>query len=300
MLLSKLFAPIGLFRTRFWIPLPLLCNEYQEFNEAPPQIDFSEPEEARGRGVLRRLGIDTEEWYACIFARDSAYYKKYSPHTDISFSEHRNADIESYHLAISAILDAGGWVIRMGSCVAKPLSFEHPRVIDYASLYRDDFADVYLTAHARFYLGGNSGASDLAMLFDVPFVNVNCVPIGYAPFGKNSIFIPKRIVYTANGKQVPMRQQLDAFTGNQVGAAIIPDELLSKRGWQFVDNTPEEIADAVKEMLDRLDNRFCDDDPTYLNALDRYQAILPIQNIYRANRSPMSRSMLLSIDLGAA
>lgn len=295
--LAKILAPIGLLRTRFWIPLPFLGNEYKEFNSAPPQIAFTTAEEERGREFLRRMGIGPADWYVCIFARDHRYYRTFSPHTDIAFSDHRNADIDSYDLAIQTILDAGGWVIRMGSCVEKPLRFKHSRVIDYASSFREDFADVYLTAHARFFIGTTSGASDLAVLFDVPFVGVNWVPVGYAPFGRNAIFIPKRIVERKRDGQVPMRHQLEAFTGNQVSAAIIPEELLRERSWRFVDNTSQEIADAAREMLERLDGRFCDSDPCYLRALARYRAILPEKNIYRANRSPMGRNMLLSIDL---
>lgn len=298
--LAKVLAPIGLLRTRFWVPLPFVGNEYKEFNTAPPQIEFTDAEDQKGQEFLSRMGIERTDWYACIFARDHRYYQVSSPFTDLAFCDHRNADIDTYGEAIQAILDAGGWVIRMGSCVEKPLGFKHSKVIDYASTCREDFADVYVTAHARFFVGTTSGASDIAVLFDVPFVGVNWVPIGYAPFGKSAIFVPKRIVRQDSGEQVPMRDQLLAFTGNQVSTAIVPEDLLSERGWKFVDNTPEEIGDAVREMIQRLDRNFQDSDPDYLRALAKYRDILPMQNIYRANRSPMGRKMLLSMDLSNA
>lgn len=297
--LAKLLAPVGLLRTRFWIPLPFIGNEFKEFNGAPPQIQFTRQEQQRGRDCLSHMGLDSDAWYVCIFARDHQYYKVFSPNTDVTFSDHRNADINTYELAIKAILDAGGWVIRMGSCVESPLAFKHPRVVDYASTCREDFADVYVTAHARLFIGTTSGASDMAVLFDIPFVGVNWVPIGYAPFGKHSIFIPKRIVTLESGKQVAMSEQLHAFIGNQVSAAIIPEQMLEQRGWRFVDNTPEEIRDAVVEQLQRLAGSF-EPDNEYQQALDSYEAILPATNIYRPNRSPMARAMLLSLDLTEA
>ncbi|MBK9350977.1 MAG: TIGR04372 family glycosyltransferase [Sulfuritalea sp.] len=157
--LSKVFAPIGFFRTRFWEPLPFIGNEYDEFHSAPPQISFSANEEAKGQQFLNGMGITKDHWYACFFARDHRYYEVFSPNTDAAFSDHRNADIDTYRLAAEAIVRAGGWVVRMGSCVEKVFQMDHPRVIDYASICRDDFADIYITAHARFFVGTPSGAT---------------------------------------------------------------------------------------------------------------------------------------------
>lgn len=295
-LLAKLLAPIGILRTRFWVPLPFLGNEFNEFNAAPPQIHFTSEEHLRGNSFLSELGLAKDDWYACIFARDHHYYKVYAPNTNTSFSDHRNADIETYDLAIKAILDEGGWVIRMGSCVEKPLRFEHPRVIDYATTCRQDFTDIYVTAHAHLFIGTTSGASDIAVLFDVPFVGVNYAPVGAAPFGKSSIYIPKRIVYKDTGEQVPMRQQLNAFIGNQVSTEMIPEKILEENGWRFVDNTRYEIRDVVEEQLKRINGAFIPDE-AYKQAACNYQLIMPNENIYQVNRSPMGRNMLLSLDL---
>lgn len=295
--LSKIFSPIGLLRTRFWVPLPFFGNEFEEFNSAPPQIEFTEEEKRIGREFLSRIGIDESQWYVCIFARDHRYYREFSPNTDVTFSDHRNADIDTYEFAIESIFNAGGWVIRMGSSVEKPLSYKHPRVIDYASSCRDDFADVYITAHARFFVGTTSGASDMAVLFDVPFVGVNYMPIGCAPFGKHSIFIPKRIVSTVTGTQVPLKNQFLAFTGNQVSAGIIPEHVLDEKGWQFRDNTPAEIQEVVEEMMQRLEGQFVEG-PEYHEALIQYSVMLPAENIYRSNKSPMGKEMLRSMCFG--
>lgn len=292
----KLLSPIGFLKTRFFLPLPFWGNEYEIFNTAPSQINFTDEEHVRGRALLSTLGIRDGDWYVSIFARDHRYYIEHSPGTDTRFSHHRNADIETFHLAVDAILAAGGWVVRMGSSVEKPLSIRHPRVIDYATHFRSDFGDIYITAHSRFFVGTTSGASDVAVLFDTPFVGVNYVPIGCAPFGKNAIFIPKRVVYCTSGEQVPMRDQLQLFVGVQVGACLVPEVEMRKLGWVFEDNSPEEIRDAVEEMLMRLngrDTRNID----YQLAWNRYRSLIPDENIYKANRSPMGRKMLLSLRL---
>jgi putative glycosyltransferase (TIGR04372 family) len=289
--MSKLFSPIGLFRTCFHIPLPFIGNEYDEFYSAPPQISFTDKENLAGRRFMESLGITDDQWYACFFARDSQYYKIFSPNTDATFSDHRNADIDTYTLAAQAVLSAGGWVIRMGSCVEKPFNFKHSRVIDYASKYRNDFADIYITANARFYVGTTSGASDIAVLFDIPFVGVNWVPVGYSPFGKDSIYIPKRILTCEKLEEVPISEQLNEFIGNQISVTINPSEVLSRFGWCFLNNTAEEIRDIVNEMLRKLDGEHVDDlEIKFLTAW--YAELMPLENIYRKTPSKIGTSFL--------
>ncbi len=290
-LLFKLVSPIGLLRTRFWQPLPFFGNEYEIFQTAPVQINFSEEEARRGQLFLRQLGIGESDWYVCIFARDHQYYRIHSPNTDFSFSDHRNADINSYELAIQYILDAGGWIIRMGSCVEKPLKYKHHRVIDYAIDYQHDFLDIYITAHAKFYVGSTSGASDLAAIFDIPYVGVNIVPIGCPPFGKYSIYIPKKIISSITGKKIDFGQQLNVFTGNQVGTTIRPEKILESKQWYFDDNSPEEIKDVVQEMIERLNKNFIFDND-YLRELDTHLSLYPKENIYSENKSPVGKKML--------
>jgi putative glycosyltransferase (TIGR04372 family) len=293
---SKLFAPIGIFHTRFHLPMPFIGNEYHEFHSAPPQISFTDEERLKGANFTRSLGIGDNDWYVCFFARDNKYYKIYSPNTDTTFSDHRNSDVDSYILAAKFIVDSGGWVIRMGSCVEKSFNFKHPRVIDYAIDFRNDFADIYLSANAKLFVGTASGASDIAALFDVPFVGVNWVPIGYSPFAKNSIFIPKRLIKLDSGGQVPLRDQLTAFVGNQVSANIKPEETLDKYGWKFNDNTELEIAQAVEEGLNRVNNKFVHE-YRYTEALIKIKKMIPSDNIYRKTKTPIASKMLLSMDL---
>lgn len=294
--LFKFFSIFGLLKTRFWIALPFSGNEYEEFHSTPPQITFTAKEDSDGKDFLDGLGISKDQWYVCIFARDNRYYQLVSPDTDVTFSDHRNADINSYRLAIEAIIEAGGWVIRMGSSVEQPLDVIHPRVIDYASKFRTDFADIYITAHARFFVGTTSGASDLCVLFNIPFVGVNWMPIGYSPFGKNSIFIPKRIYDEKSDTQIRLRDQFLAFAKHQVGAETTPDEILRLNRWKLINNSEQEIKDAAMEMHCRLNGSF-KFNSRYALSLDLLYELRPHGNAYRDTRTPISETFLLSLDL---
>jgi len=128
---------------------------------------------------------------------------------------HRNSDINTFSDAIELILGQGGIVVRMGSIVTQELTYKHPRVIDYPhSGIRSDFLDVFLAAHCRFFLGTTSGICDLSVVFDVPNLRVNFTPPGGAPWGKESLFIPKRVHSKFTGKYVSFDKLINQFSVN--------------------------------------------------------------------------------------
>ncbi|MBT5492125.1 TIGR04372 family glycosyltransferase [bacterium] len=285
----KILAPFAIFKTRFYQQLPFLGNEYYEFNQANKSLFFTKEEIGIGNKKLQQMGLKNEDWYVCIFSRDHTYYNKFSPNTDVSFSTHRNSDINTYNLAVEYILQKGGFVIRMGNCVGTKLNFEHEHVIDYASQNANDFMDIFLAAHCRFYLGSTSGAVDLAAVFDIPVAGVNIVPIGYPLFGKKSIFISKKIINKNTFEMIPFSEQLNVFSGNQVSTDLIPEKILDKKGWKFEDNSDTEILDITKEMFERLENKF---KVINTDKIEEYQKIFPKTNIYKNNKSPIGQDFL--------
>lgn len=238
----------------FFEPLSMNSNEFFEFNASGPSLFFTEVEEGRGASELKQLGIDIkQDWFVCVFARDSAYLTTTYPDAgDWSYHDHRDADIDSFDLAINEIVRRGGFVVRMGSHVNKPLHVTSDRVIDYAVVARNDFMDIFLTAKCRFFLGTTSGLADLAMIFDRPRLSVNSVPFGWAPFGKACLFIPKLICDPATGVKYSFGHLLQAFSLRS-DRNIWDGHWALTQGYQHLDNTAEEVLDVTVEMLERLD-----------------------------------------------
>jgi len=81
-------------------------------------LSFTSEEMERGRAGLRRLSIDPDrDWFVCAFARDLGWSKRlFSGLTD-TYTPFRNADINSYRLAMQHIVDRGGTVVRIGAGV---------------------------------------------------------------------------------------------------------------------------------------------------------------------------------------
>ena len=225
-------------------------ENYYEYNNSRPYLFFTPEEERNGKAILDRMGINS--WYICFHARDSSYlddrWKKGSS-TD-SRNVNRNSNINNYLEAATYIANKGGYAVRMGAIVNKPLSEDlHPNIIDYSSLYRSEFADIYLPKECKFFLGNTSGITHIALLFQRPYILTNIIPFAtiHFPHTKESLFIPKKMWSIKEKRFLTFKEMLKlSNTFNIKGD-------LTKAGLQAVENTSKEIFDITKEMNERLD-----------------------------------------------
>lgn len=222
----------------------------------------------RGWDCLEQLGVPGGAWFVCLNGRESGYMNE----GNSPYAEQRNTDIITFLPAVKTIVEAGGWVIRMGDPSTKPLPpIDH--VIDYAhSEFRSDWMDIFCCAECRFFLGTTSGLFLVASNFGVPCSLTNYIPFGGIPWSKNDIYIPKLYWSTTEKRFLTFKETL------------IPPIRLSENNDVFrscsieiVDNTPEEINDIVLEMLERLDGnlKYTKEDE-YLQ--EKYKKLLPYNN----------------------
>jgi putative glycosyltransferase (TIGR04372 family) len=163
----------------------------------------------------------------------------------------------TYSLAVEEIARRGGWCIRLRDPTMPPHP-KHERVIDYAlSPHKTAQLDVALTAGCHFFLGSPSGLFSLAEIFGRLCVLTNTAPLAAAyAFAPAGLTVPQR-VKTSDGRFLGLRE----IMASEV-ADLRLDEEFTSRGLTNVPNSPDEIRDAVIEMLDRLEGRivYCDDD----------------------------------------
>lgn len=278
-------------KTRFYHSLWHTSTEYYEFHNARPTLVFTPTEEERGRAFLRQHGLRHEtDWFVCVYARDDKYLKVVMPNSNFSYHDYRNADINTFHLAIGCIIERGGYVFRMGQHVDRSLQYQHSKVIDYATHFRDDFIDIYLAAKCRFFMGSLSGISDVAMLFDTPRLGINNAPLGNSPYSRNSLFIPKKVKCIKTDRYVPFKEVFEATTGKDNQALWSVYEF-AKIGYKYEDDTPEEIRDVTIEMLDRLEGRFvesCED----RDLQDEFFRLIPSNHQGYGIKVPIGREFL--------
>jgi len=140
----------------------------------------------RGWESLSSFGMNKTDWFTSLHVRDNGFYKRGA------VDAFRNADIDTYKLAIEAVTDDGGWLIRIGDSSMKPLP-KMRHVIDYAlSKEKSDWMDVFLCAQCLFFIGTSSGMYPIAMAFGRPVVATNFLPTCCAYYlTSQDLFIPK-------------------------------------------------------------------------------------------------------------
>jgi len=230
-------------------------KKFPTFSPAESMLKIPTADEEKGRKVLSQWGIGKEDWFVCFYAREPGFYD----FRDAQVQGLRYADIDTYHLALQEISQRGGWCIRMGSPNTKPLSTklsQIPRIIDYPHTeFVSPFMDVFLSAKCRFFLGGASGITLLPGLFGNPSVVANLVPVNVLPPYPNDIGILK-LHYSQKKKRLLTFPEIYK---TRLGMSH-ENRDFEKAQIDLIDNTDEEIHEAVKEMLDRLENRFIESD----------------------------------------
>lgn len=214
-----------------------------------PLLRLTDADQQRGMAMRRAFGMTGRDWYVCIHVREPGY------HPGVAH-EFRDASIEAMMPAIGKIIDAGGYVVRMGDPSMSLIMFPDgapprwaERVIDYAhSFYKSEWADVFLAADCRFFLGSASGLQMLPFTFGVPTVMVNAAAMGASrPVSGADLFIPK--LARRHGELLSFAEA----SAEPIGHAQ-HDGFYRQRGVEFVENTGEEIAEVVGEMLGQNDS----------------------------------------------
>lgn len=273
-----------------------VCNEYFEFNNTRNLLALNTEEKQRGQQILSEMGLKKDDWFVCMFARDSSYITEtfsglWGPEIDVH-NRDRNADIDDFREAAELIVRLGGHVIRIGKIVEKPLIYANKRIIDYSlSKYRSDFMDIFLLATCKFIFGSPSGILDPTLLFDTPALIVNMVPPGHGFLGKNGLTIPKKLIDLNKDTYVPYRQAIAEMGERHNLVLWDTDVLYREKGWVYEDNSPEEIADAVEEMIARLDRRFF---PSHQDMLDQlsYRAMIGRDHWSYNVKTPICREFI--------
>jgi len=227
------------------------CSDfYSLFNNISPQLAFTPQEEMRGKQLLKKMGIKEGLPFVCFYARDKAYLDKIHSHYSRekwSYQDIRNCNIENYFPAVKYLTSLGMHAVRMGYVVERALINDDPRIIDYATHYRTDFGDIYLSAKCKFFLTSDGGLNSVPWIFNVPVTYCNCSPPLEPAWRKGDIFMPPKLWSYEKKRFLTFREITSYDIWNWRARHY------KQTGIELVENTPEEILMLVEEMNERLD-----------------------------------------------
>jgi putative glycosyltransferase (TIGR04372 family) len=255
-----------------------------EWTVPGPQLSFTQEEHVRGKELLRRLGIPEGSRHVCFFAKDRLYTDspdtKLDPESYWGSRDFRNCDIKNYLPAAQYLAEQGMYVFRMGIHQPEerlPVGLD-PHIVDYTGAIRPtledpDFADAYIQATCKFFLGTTSGIYVLSSMFGIPVAYANMVPYGECGRMPHDIVIFKKCRNRGTGQFIPL-PELIARGLDADWLTLDELEQLDREGIEFVENTGEEILDLAREMNMRLDGMW-EPNPEDEELQLRYVALSP-------------------------
>ena len=186
--------------------------------------------------------VPKNAWFVCLHVRENGF------RNDKGRREYRNSNIENYIPAIKEITSKGGYVIRMGDDSMTPIP-NMKNVIDYPfTKFKSDYMDLFLIKYCYFFIGCQSGIFDVAKLFGKPVLLLNMYNWTFGgPLHSNDSGILKHIYSKKDNRYLSIKELFSGGWETQNMNGYIDDFI-------FIENTKEEILDAVVSYIQNIDN----------------------------------------------
>jgi len=227
------------------------CNLELEIEKCKP-LEFTQEEESHGQDVLNKFGLKDGDKFVCFAIRDSAHnrlQKKTVRNNNWSYHDYRHWELDNFLLAAEELTKKGYYVFRMGRYVEKEFKTKNPKIIDYAnSNLKSEFMDVFLGAKCSFCLSTGFGFDEVPNLFRKPIIYL------ILPFGHFRSFSDRFLILTKHHYLKKENRRLTLSEIFSHGLAFVYEtKIFQQKGIELVDNSPEEIKDAVIEMHESLE-----------------------------------------------
>ena len=242
---------------------------------------FTDEQVERGEAALKAMGVTGP--FVCLAARTSQYNRN-TDHGIEQGYRFRNMDFRDYGKTIAWLGERGIQCVKMGR-LERPID-PIPNCIDYSAHHASDFMDLYTFSRCEFAVTCLSGITTLANLFAKPLLMVDTTVIsfglGAVRYTEHDRFLPKHFyVRDAQKRRVKRPLGLRELFESEKDCDIF-DSRLERRGIEWSDDTEDEILDAVKEMVSRIESTWTDTDEDE-ELLDRWWALHDEMEAFQAD-----------------
>lgn len=249
--LNKLFVDLFNFiLTNFNVRSQIQKNNskyFYLFKTEKPFIDFTAKQKEYGDSLLREMGIQKNDKFICIHNRDSSYLNQsYFSKQKFNYHHFRNFNIDDLNKSLKFCISQGFKVFRMGQKQSEKISLISKDIIDYAfAPLKSDFMDVYISSKCEFYFGSCSGYWGLPNLFRKKLYFINQIEDMISLITKNDgrKYIFKKIYDNNDQRYLSLSEIISIDTYK------IFNDAKYKARYSFINNTPIEILDFMKEAI---------------------------------------------------
>lgn len=201
---------------------------------------FKNEIELEGRKILKKKKIILNKKFVCLHIRNS-YLKKFDK------EEFRNAKYKNYIKCINWLIKKKYTIIILGANKSNNYNFKSKAVINLPKLNfsnKDkEILDIFFSANCEFFIGTQSGLQYLPAFFHRPVLITNVVPINHGyPIISNGLFIPK--LCKKDFKILNLKEIIESNAYYSRSGIYF-----KKLKFQFIDNTPDEILNAVNYLI---------------------------------------------------
>lgn len=216
-------------------------------NANKPLFSIKKDHKEFGLKQLEKVKVPKDAWFVTVHIREPepGYRGETSKNTTEKF---RNANSMNYLLAIKSVISAGGYVFRMGY----PGITKMPKIdglIDYAnSEIKSEVMDLFLGATCKFCIGTSSGYYAIPKIFSVPILLVDSpVHETYFSLKEQDIYLP-RLFMSIKENKILKFSDMFSYPLNFLSS----DKEYKKFNIKVIENSPDEINNATKEMIQRI------------------------------------------------
>lgn len=214
----------------------------------------------KGMEYLSNAGI--KKPYICFHNRDSSYLSKtHKDGGDGNDHEFRDSNFDDFKDSIELLSKQKIQAVRIGEYTQNTTMIKSDNLISAVGKLSNEYL-IPLIYHADYAVVGTSGINQMSKTLRKPLLLVNYIPLHSEPasvkeeflimFSPNTLIVPKKIYNKDKKAYLSLKEMLNLeYDYNK-------KNFFKNLNLEIIDNTSNEILDAVSEMNFRINNIWSD------------------------------------------
>ena len=248
--------------SKFIIPPNELLDDYNFSLTSCSEINLwvDKKKDTKIKSYFNQIGI--KEPYICLHNRDSAYLRNTKelndPNYDIINPNFRDFEFSDYLKSIKMLSQNKTNIVRVGEAVADEFHIDDKYFFSATGKHLSSEHIIDLVYNSEFLVTGNSGFAHISRVIRKPMLLINFTPfqmhVTFHVHPANSIIIPKKVLNLENNKLLTLKEVSELPYYIHGGK-----DFFRERNLKVINNTQEEISEAIMEMQLHIKNLWQDD-----------------------------------------